>query len=203
MAIPRSNPGPPSLAIMRVGVTGGTGVLGRRVVHRLIDRGHEPTVLSRRAPRRRVGPCIIEVDVRDQDGLMEAIAGQDAVAHLATSPFRSMRSVEVDGTRSMAAAAGRAGISHLIYVTIVGADRIPLGYYRAKTAAEAAVRHAAAPWTIQPATQFHQLLSAALRKMRWSPGLILPRGVSFQSIDASDVARRIVELIESGPAGRC
>ena len=63
------------------------------------------------------------------------------------------------------------------------------------------MRQGAAPWTILPATQFHQLLSAALHRMRWSSGLILPRGVSFQSIDASDVARRIVELIESGPAG--
>lgn len=127
MAIPRSNPGPPSLAIMRVGGTGGTGVLGRRVVHRLIDRGHQQTVLSRRAPRRRIGPRIIEVDIRDQEALIEVIAGQDAVAHLATSPFRSMRSVEFDGTRSMVAVAGKSGVRHLLSVTIVGADRIPLG----------------------------------------------------------------------------
>lgn len=71
---------------MRVLVTGGAGFIGSRLVERLIDMGHEVTVLDdfssvRRALRREAR--IIEGDVRDRAAIRRSLRGQDAVFHLA------------------------------------------------------------------------------------------------------------------------
>ena len=67
---------------MKVLVTGGTGYLGRAIVRSLIDRGHEPIVLARRAGRN--VPCpAIEGDVRDHRALRDAVRGVDGVVHAA------------------------------------------------------------------------------------------------------------------------
>ena len=63
-------------------------------------------------------------------------------------------------------AASRAGVRHLVYISVVGADRIPVvsgvdramfGYFGAKLAAERAVADSGLPWTTLRATQFHDL----------------------------------------------
>ena len=67
---------------MKVLVTGGTGYLGRAIVRSLIDRGHEPIVLARRAGRN--VPCpAIEGDVRDHRAMRDAVRGVDGVIHAA------------------------------------------------------------------------------------------------------------------------
>ena len=67
---------------MKVLVTGGTGYLGRAIVRSLIDRGHEPIVLARRAGQD--VPCpAIEGDVRDHRAMRDAVRGVDGVIHSA------------------------------------------------------------------------------------------------------------------------
>ena len=67
---------------MKVLVTGGTGYLGRAIVRSLIDRGHEPIVLARRAGQH--VPCpAIEGDVRDHRAMRDAVRGVDGVIHAA------------------------------------------------------------------------------------------------------------------------
>ncbi len=55
---------------------------------------------------------------------------------------------DVAATRRLVAAAHRAGVRHLVYVSIVGVDRVPLAYYRAKLAAEGVVRAGPMPFTM-------------------------------------------------------
>src|SRR5260370_42060113 len=82
----------------RVMVTGGTGVLGRAVVPRLLADGHQVTVLTRR-PAAQVpgGACRVAGDLTRGDGLDAAVTGAEVVVHLATQPFRPAR-VDVGGT---------------------------------------------------------------------------------------------------------
>jgi uncharacterized protein YbjT (DUF2867 family) len=52
------------------------------------------------------------------------------------------------------------------------------------------------------ATQFHDLIKVIFSIQRFSPLLWTLRGVRFQPIDTHDVATRLVELIDTEPAGR-
>jgi uncharacterized protein YbjT (DUF2867 family) len=181
-------------------VTGGTGLLGRLLVQRLQAGGHPVRVLSRR-PQPGVGTTeTVTGDLRTGAGLDGALAGVGTVVHCA-SDGRAAREVDVAGTGRLVEAARAAGGPHLVYVSIVGIDAIPLGYYRAKLAAEQVIERAGLPWTIQRATQFPQLLETLLSALARSPVLPLPRGFRFQPVDPGEVADRLAEHVRAGPAG--
>ena len=106
------------MSASKVLVTGGTGVLGRRVVDLLEHTGVETRVLSRGSR-----PGTIRGDLLTGEGLEVAVRGADTIIHCASSPFRKARRVDVEGTRRLLEAAARAGVSHLVYISIVGIDR--------------------------------------------------------------------------------
>jgi uncharacterized protein YbjT (DUF2867 family) len=58
-----------------------------------------------------------------------AVDGIDVIVHCAT---QGTRDKDVASTENLIAAARRAGVAHIIYVSIVGIDRIPLPYYQTK-----------------------------------------------------------------------
>jgi uncharacterized protein YbjT (DUF2867 family) len=89
-----------------------------------------------------------------------------------------------------------------VYVSIVGVDRIPYGYYRAKLATETVVEESGLPWTILRATQFHDLIRRIAGVLAKSPVVPVPAGVRFQPVDVHEVAARVVELATGTPAGR-
>ncbi len=73
---------------MRVFITGGTGMIGRRLVRKLIDRGDTPVILSRKADETRRNPALRGIKVVQGDPLkagpwQEAVDGSDAVVNLA------------------------------------------------------------------------------------------------------------------------
>jgi uncharacterized protein YbjT (DUF2867 family) len=85
-----------------------------------------------------------------------------------------------------------------VYVSIVGVDRHRFPYYRAKWEAEQLVESSSVRWSIQRATQFHELLDGFLGGRVF----VRTRGLAFQVVDAGEVAARLAELVEAGPAGR-
>jgi uncharacterized protein YbjT (DUF2867 family) len=184
--------------VTRVLVTGGTGFLGSYLVERLLNRGHEVNVLSRRPPAAgNPRATYMQGDVLTGQGLREAIRDTEAVIHAATSFRRKARQTEIEGTRNTLAAALAAG-SHFVYVSIVGVHRNRLPYYKAKLEAEKVVESAPSGWTIQRATQFHELAEAFLS----FPAMPATRHMAFQLVDAGDVSERLVDIVEAGPSGR-
>jgi len=178
-------------------VTGVTGVLGTRVVARLLAGGHIVRITSRRADSAAPeGVAVHAADLKSGQGLVEAVAGVDTIVHAATA-LKAKKKVEVGGAGRLLEAIGDAR-PHLVYVSIVGVDRHPYSYYRAKWAAEQVLEAGEVPLTIQRATQFHDLLHRLL-SMTISG---LPFGATFQPIDVSEVAGRLVELVDAGPVGR-
>jgi uncharacterized protein YbjT (DUF2867 family) len=175
-------------------VAGGTGRLGVPTVARLRAAGHDVRVLSRHPGEGRVVG-----DLRSGAGVREAVAGVDTVLHLATR--NGMGTGEVPLMRTLVDASREAGVGHLVYVSIVGIDRIPLGYYRQKLASERLLETSGLPHTIVRATQFHQLIAALFTAQRFLPVIFTPR-FSFQPIDTADVAARLAELAAGAPAGR-
>ncbi|GAA3563217.1 NAD(P)H-binding protein [Amycolatopsis ultiminotia] len=180
----------------RILVTGGTGQLGRVVVQRLVAAGEQVRALSRR-PRSGAGAQWTVGDLRSGRGLDVAVAGVDVIVHCATD-FRH----EVEVLRQLVEAARWGGQApHVIYVSIAGVDRVPLGYYRAKLEAEQVLAGSGLPCTILRATQFHALVRAGLAAVARLPVVPVPRW-RFQPVDVRDVAARLAELAVGEPQGR-
>ncbi|MFI9720318.1 SDR family oxidoreductase [Streptomyces sp. NPDC052396] len=182
-------------------VTGGSGTLGRRLVDRLVADGRTVRVLSRR-PRPAQTATVIEWitgDLLTGAGLDTALADGAVVVHCATNPVRPRQDIEATGR--LIEAARQAATPHLLHVSIVGIDLVPLPYYRAKLRVERLIEESGLPWTIQRATQFHELVLAAAHKLTRGPVGIAP-AVITQPVAADEVAERLAALTQQGPAGR-
>jgi uncharacterized protein YbjT (DUF2867 family) len=174
-------------------VTGATGTLGAPTVARLRTAVHDVRALSRRS-----GPGLTTGDLLTGAGVHEAVAGVDTVLHLATGPRGRG---DVAATRMLLEAAGDAGVRHLVLISIVGIDDIPLGYHRDKVVIEGLVRKSGLGYSILRATQFHSFVEALFTAQRWSPIVVAP-SFPLQPIAAQEVADRLVELASGAPAGR-
>jgi uncharacterized protein YbjT (DUF2867 family) len=178
-------------------VTGGTGTLGRHVVPLLRAAGQDVRVLSRRGREPRDGVEYVTGDLLAGEGIAPAVAGVGTVLHLAGGPKG-----DDEATGNLVRAAASAGVRHLVYISVIGADTVPLGYFRAKLGAERAVAGSGPPWTILRAAQFHDLVLTVAEKMAKLPVIPVPGGLRFQPVDSRDVAARLVELTLGRPAGR-
>lgn len=177
-------------------LTGGTGTLGRLVSARLTDAGHDLRLLSR--GRREPTPGIehVTVDLLAGTDLDSAVAGIDTIVHLAGGAKH-----DDVAARNLMTAARRAAVRHVVLISVIGADRMPLGYFRAKRAAEQAVATSGIPWTTLRAAQFQELCLAMAEKMSKLPVIPAPPAVRFQPVAADEVAARLVELALASPAG--
>jgi uncharacterized protein YbjT (DUF2867 family) len=177
-------------------VTGGTGTLGRLVVPLLRDAGCRVRVLSRRVHEPRDGIEYVTGDLLKGEGIEPAVDGAEIVVHLAGGSKG-----DDEATRNLVLAASRAGVQHLVYISVIGADRVPLGYFRSKLGAERAVADSGLPWTTLRAAQFHDLVLNMVEKMTKLPVLPVPGGLRLQPVDSREVAGRLVELALDKPAG--
>jgi uncharacterized protein YbjT (DUF2867 family) len=179
-------------------VTGGTGTLGRHVVRRLLAAGTPVRVMSRRPrPADDHEPYLwATADLVTGAGVAAAVADASVVVHCATRNGGK----DVTATQCLVDAARRTGRRpHLLYVSIVGIERVPLPYYRAKLAAERLVTGSELPWTILRATQFHALVTRLTTVQRRLPVTLEFSGVKFQPVDEDEVAARLAELAVSAP----
>lgn len=192
-------------------VTGGTGHLGRDLVPMLTRASHTVRLLARKAGQDSSVEWI-PGDLATGDGIEAALRGVDTVIHAATlSPiarrgmrlvdfFSSPSSVDIDGTRRLLAAAQCAGVSHFIFVSIVGLEFSTLPYSRVKLAAERLVRESPLPWSVIPATPFYYLLAQMLGGLKWLPIWPLPTSLS-NPVDTRDVAGYLAEAVVDGKRG--
>ncbi len=172
-------------------VTGATGALGRVLVPALQAAGHHVRAMTRTAGKVR-GSYEVVADVLDPGSLRAGLEGADCVLHLASSPRKDARRTEVDGTRNLLAARGPG--TALVYLSIVGCDRTPLGYYRAKTEAESLVRAAEDAYVVR-STQFHGFAAVLAKPL---PGLgraLSPRGTRLQPVEERFVADALVAAV--------
>jgi uncharacterized protein YbjT (DUF2867 family) len=186
-------------------ITGGTGTLGRLVAPRLREAGCHVRVLSRRSHESRDGIEFMIGDLATGEGLEAAVDGVETVVHCAGSAKG-----DEDKARNLVRAASRAGAQHLVYISVVGAERIPVvsgvdrtmfGYFAAKRAAENVVAGSGLPWTTLRATQFHDLILTVAQQLAKLPVMPVPAGVRYQPVDAGEVAARLVELSLGKPSG--
>lgn len=188
---------------MQVLVTGGTGVIGRALVDALRERDAGVRVLSRRPPPDAAVPGVnyVHGDLDTGAGLAAAVADVDVIAHCATAADYRRPERDVAQARQLLAAVGDAR-PHLLYISIVGVDRIRFSYYRAKLATERLIASSGLPWTTLRTTQFHDLVLLFLMLLARPPVMVVPRGFQVQPVDVRDVADRMATLALAEPAGR-
>ena len=190
---------------MPILVTGGTGTLGRRLVPRLVEAGRTVRVLARHTRADEEGVQYLAGDLATGAGVEAAVDGVGTIVHCAGS------SKGDDAlTRNLVQAALRGRTPHLVYISVVGADRMPMasavdramfGYFGSKFASERVVEESGLPWTTLRATQFHDLVLTVARQMAKLPVIPLPSRSAFQPVDTDEVAARLVELALGQPAG--
>src|SRR3989442_15981513 len=186
-------------------VTGGTGTLGRLVVPRLREDGCKVRVLSRRSREAGEGIEFVTGDLATGEGIEASVERAEIIVHCAGSSKG-----DEEKTLNVVRAASRAGARHLVDISAVGADRIPVessvdramfGYFASKLAAERVVVDSGLPWTTLRATQFHDLILMTARQMARLPVIPVPPGFRFQPVDAGEVADRLVEIALGTPGG--
>jgi len=184
-------------------VTGGTGTLGRRLVPRLTGTGYPVRVLTRHGRPDADGVRYVAGDLSTGTGVAEAVSGVGTIIHCAGG----QKGDDVL-TRNLVRAV--SGTPHLVYISVVGADRVPVvsrtdramfGYFASKLATERVVEHSGLPWTTLRATQFHDLVFTLARQLGKLPVIPAPIGYHFQPVDTDEVAARLVELALGEPAG--
>ncbi len=177
---------------MRIAVAGGTGVVGRYVVSALAEKGHESALLTRRTG----------VNLQTGEGLDTALERVDAVidvTNVATMRAKAATQFFEAATTNLLAAAGRAGVGHFVALSIVGVQRVDVGYYLGKRRQEELLLAADAPvaTSVLRATQFHEFAGQVLSRMG-GPFALIPN-MKSQPIAAREVGRALVDLA-AGPA---
>jgi len=176
---------------MKAAIVGGTGTLGRQLASELRTRNHDVRILSRNAPEYRV-------NLATGEGLETALAGCEVVIDASNNSSKTAAMTLVEGSRRLLSAAVVADVAHHVCVSIVGCERVPVGYFQVKAQQEQVIEHGQVPWTIVRATQFHEYAAATLESAaRWRV-LPLPQ-VQLQTVSSADVARVIADVVEDAP----
>jgi uncharacterized protein YbjT (DUF2867 family) len=175
---------------MKVAVAGGTGVVGRFTTEALRGNGDEPIVLSRSKG----------VDLITGKGLDEALAGVDAVIDVTNvNAIRAKPSTAffTAASRALTGAAQRAGVRHIVTLSIIGIDQVPMGYYQGKLRQEEVLRDSPVPASILRAAQFHEFPVQYLARSK-GPVLVVPK-FRTQPVAAREVAGALARLAAGTP----
>ena len=143
----------------KIVIVGGTGFVGRTLVHMLVSAGHRVDVLSRNRERQRellIYPAVrvISTDVYDPKALARAFRGADAVVNLVGilnefgNSGRGFEKAHVSLTRTIVDACGEAGVSRLIQMSALNAGAGQSHYLRTRGQAEDVVKQSSLDWTL-------------------------------------------------------
>jgi uncharacterized protein YbjT (DUF2867 family) len=190
---------------MPVLVTGGTGTLGRHVVPHLQAAGCSVRVLTRRQRAEHDGVHYVTGNLLSGEGIDAAVEGVTAIVHCAGTGTGDATMTQ----NLVRAVAAQAETPHLVFISVVGADRVPVSgidrllffYFQNKLTAEQVVADSGLPWTTLRATQFYDLILLVARGLTKLPLVPVPAGFRFQPVETDEVAARLVELALGAPAG--
>ena len=177
---------------VKIVIIGGSGLIGKKLVKNLRQRGHEVVAASPSSG----------VNTLTGEGLAEALVGASVVVDVANSPSFEDKAVleffERSG-RNLLAAEAAAGVGHHIALSVVGTDRLlASGYFRAKMAQENLIKASAIPYTIVRATQFFEFVGAIAESATDGQAVRLPPAL-MQPIVSDDVAAALAEISVAEP----
>ncbi|MET9323446.1 NAD(P)H-binding protein [Streptomyces sp. NPDC003038] len=183
------------MRIMRIAVAGATGNIGALTAAALERAGHDVVRISRS----------LGVDLSTGDGLDAALAGVEAVVDAtnctAADPAETVAYLGTV-TRNLLAAEERAGVRHHVLLSIAAIHRVEgNAHYAGKREQERLVAAGPVPWTIVPATQFHDF-AAMVASWTERDGVATIAPLLVQPVAPADVAEILAEIALGRPQGR-
>ncbi|KGF73260.1 NmrA family transcriptional regulator [Neosynechococcus sphagnicola sy1] len=177
---------------MKIVVIGGNGLIGKKLVNTLRERGYEVVAASPSSG----------VNAVTGEGLADVLVGAQVVVDVTNLPsFEDAAVLEFfeKSFRNLLAAEAIAGVGHHVALSVVGADRIPdSGYMRAKAAQEKLIKAGGVPYTILRATQFFEFMGAIAQAATDGQTVRLPAAL-IQPIVSDDVAAALVDITLGEP----
>ncbi len=183
----------------RVLVTGGTGVLGREVVSRLLEKGYAVRIMSRSPRRGTTNAEWARAQLLTGEGLSEALQGVDIIVHAASD--RNMAKTDVEMTRLLLEKVKAAGVAYFLYISVVGIDKTSFAFPQIKLACEALVRDSGIPYASLRLTQFYELIDFLLHLITRLPIGFLPMDWKLQPIDVGEAADQVMRMVGERPLG--
>jgi uncharacterized protein YbjT (DUF2867 family) len=190
---------------LNVLVTGATGKQGGHLVRELLARGHLVRALTRRpespaaAALAERGATIVTGDFEDQSSLERAARGVDTVFAMGT-PLESNVKTETREGINIVRAASTAGVRHLVYSSIAGADRATgIPHFDSKFEVEKEIRRSGVPFTIVAPVFFMENFLADYMAAGLAQGSIsfaVPATRRLQQIALGDIAQFTALVIE-------
>src|SRR6478752_6891157 len=171
---------------MKIVVIGGSGLIGKKTVANLRQRGHEVLAASPSSG----------VNTVTGEGLAQSLVGAQVVVDVANAPVWEDSAVltffETSG-RNLLAAEAAAGVRHHVALSVVGTERLlESGYFRAKMAQEKLIKASPVPYTTVRATQFFEFVGGIAQAATEGQTVRLPPAL-MQPIGADDVAAAVAD----------
>jgi len=178
---------------MKIVVIGGSGLIGKKTVAILRQRGAGEVLAASPSTG---------VNAVSGEGLLQALAGARVVIDVANAPSWEddavMAFFETSG-RNLLAAEAAAGVAHHVALSVVGTDHLlASGYFRAKMIQENLIKASPIPYTIVRATQFFEFVGGIAQAATKGPEIRLPPAL-MQPIAADDVAAAVADVALAEP----
>jgi uncharacterized protein YbjT (DUF2867 family) len=177
---------------MKIVVIGGSGLIGKKLVNKLRQLGHEVVAASPSSG----------VNAVTGAGLADVLVGTNVVVDVTNSPsFEDAAVLEFfeKSSRNLLSAEAIAGVGHHVALSVVGADRLPdSGYMRAKVSQEKLIKSAGGPYTILRATQFFEFMGWIAQSATDGQTVRLPSAF-MQPVMSDDVAAALVDITLGEP----
>src|SRR5258708_2931998 len=180
------------VAIMKIVVIGGSGLIGSKLVTKLREQGEEAIAASPSSG----------VNTLTGEGLAEALKGAAVVVDVTNSPSWEDAAVLKffeTSTRNLLTYEAAAGVGHHVALSVVGTQLLAeSGYFRAKIAQEKLISESSIPYSIVHATQFFEFLKG-LADISFDGEKVRVPSALFQPMAADDVASAVGRIAVGQP----
>jgi uncharacterized protein YbjT (DUF2867 family) len=180
------------VAIVKIVVIGGSGLIGSKLVTKLRGQGHEAIAASPKSG----------VNTLTGEGLAEALKGASVVVDVTNSPSWEDAAVLKffeTSTRNQLTYEAAAGVGHHVALSVVGTERLlASGFFRAKMAQENLIKASSIPYTIIRATQFFEFVKGIADFSTEGNKVRLPTAF-IQPMAADDVASAVGRIATGAP----
>jgi uncharacterized protein YbjT (DUF2867 family) len=177
---------------MKIVVIGGSGLIGKKLVNNLRERGQQVVAAS---------PSL-GVNTLTGEGLAKAVHGAEVVVDVANSPSWEDQAVMEffeTSTGNLLAAEASANVRRHLALSVVGTERLlASGYFRAKMAQENLIKASRVPYTIVRATQFFEFAGGIADSASDGKTVRLPPAM-MQPIASEDVASALADIAVQEP----
>src|SRR3979490_3018300 len=177
---------------MKIIVIGGSGVIGQKLVEKLVAHVHQAVPASPNSG----------VNTLTGEGLAEVLKGASVVVDVSNSPSWEDAAVLKffeTSTRNLLTYETAAGVGHHVALSVVGTQQLAeSGYFRAKIAQENLIKESSIPYSIVRATQFFEFIKGLADISMVGDKVHLPH-VLFQPMAADDVASAVGRIAVGPP----